>query len=391
MIKRINIAITIGIIFAILLGISGVINTQALYLGDFPGIYILGYLLKDNPTHLYDLPLQQTTENILFPSLNGSFNPSLYPPWSAVILGFLAFFDQKTAHIVWIIFNCICWILAIYLIDSDKIQRKNNLYILPSTLLFCPVLISLMGSQNSGFTVFIIAGAIYFIEKLKFYISGIFISLLLYKPQFAVFLIPSIYFFINLRKDKTLFFIGVTTGIISLSLISIYFFNGAQSFYQIYLSWLRNIKYFDSVNLSINHLQAVSIRGFIEEIFLVLNSKISEIYKSYLNLISVLMFAFLVLRINRLNSFRFKLAGILLLLPAVSPQCLYYDLSIGLLSVFLLNFSLVKKQILILIFALFSFNSILLFRFEIPFSFYITYLGMIYLLVKTNQETPLES
>ena len=205
--RRTLAAIVLGLAIAAIIGSQRDARFQTMLLrGDFPGFYAPAVIIATGQgVHLYDRALQAQIENKFWPSMHGHVLVSVYPAFLPAALQPLAALKPVAAK--WF-FAVLCFggLLLTSLLGFDSYTRRSISVSAVTVLLtvFPPLLISLVGGQNTGLTlgfVSVVAWALRKESKASNIIGGVALGLLLYKPQFGL---PLVVPFIMWREWRTL-------------------------------------------------------------------------------------------------------------------------------------------------------------------------------------------
>jgi hypothetical protein len=354
-------------------------KSYLLHTGDFPGFYVLAVIVQRGLfAQLYALPLQQTIQHEFFPALGDQFNPSLYPPWTALLLAPLSLVPPALAKSFFCVINLILYLTSFTLLCShvSKLEKVAPLTLgaIPLLLMCSPVFSTLLGAQNSGITTALLCASYLCLTRGTprwNVLSGCAAALLLYKPQFGLF--AGLFFFL-LSQRKFFFVLGFSTITLALVLSAQYFF--PISIWEIYF---QTLQLFDAQNLQVNRAEAVSLRAISEMIGTYLFPQALATFRTVGTLLCLTLTCIGALTIliqtirctheKRPAYNRLAFTWFLLLLPLLSPQTLWYDLSISMMALFLLNASEVQKMSHLSYLLLMSFFCLLGKEQHIPLSF----------------------
>lgn len=195
-------------------------------LGDFAYFYGDGMLAnQQRSVNLYNWQAQQQVFQQLVhhqqPGANSMPGPSPYPPFVALFFGLFARLPAKVAILLWVSLS-----LALYVAGVRAVLRlsfANNArlrsFLLCCALAFPPFFIdALANGQLSAIAVFALGMAIAFERHMRPYRSGLFLSILVYKPTLLLVLLPML---LLTRRFKAL--AGFATGSSALVLVSTIF------------------------------------------------------------------------------------------------------------------------------------------------------------------------
>lgn len=220
--------ITVYAIASLLIGsaviVTSLIQTPARASGavDWPAFYNSGRIARSEPARLYDPQLQQELFSDVAPTIDPRLVPYFaYTPFFSLVFVPLSFLPYLLAFAAWIV---LC--IAMLLIGLRLIWRTTNLpaehfkYAAIFSLCFLPFYAwTLFMGQTTAFALFALALAIYFERTGRMLISGLALSLLLYKPPLLILIIPMLLITKRWRSVKGFATGGCTLGLISLALI----------------------------------------------------------------------------------------------------------------------------------------------------------------------------
>lgn len=292
-------------------------NSSALLRGDFPGIISPAIVLSTGQTdRLYDRDLHHAIQRKIWPSFADEMYISVYPPFFGVLLLPLARLDPLLARHMWTLLSLSCYILALLLLrPASKALRENFLFLAVTLLLFAPILFGILGGQNSAMSLLLLVGGLRLLDKdsrRSDFFAGVLFGLWLFKPQFGV--LAGAYLLLT-RKF---------TALAGFALIAVLYWLAAARYVgnDWMLTWLAATKEFAAINFSINSNQMASFAGAVFS---------AKLVPEYAVLPLSLIFSGLMLALVWKSKARSPwLFGPLVVL--ISPQTLFYDLSIAFVS-----------------------------------------------------------
>jgi hypothetical protein len=226
--------------------------------GDFPVFYAAGRMAATSDfNQLYDLDQQIESQKDLYPD-HTSYMPFPYPPYVALACIPLSFLPYRVAYVLNLFVNMSAFVTAFFCLK--KVIKGLDGYFLPVftiSLTFYPFMKATLNGQLTAITFMLFALVWRFTVEDRRYTAGMFMGLLLFKPQFAI---PLIGVFILSGRLKTASS-AIVTGclVISISL----FFTGIQP----YTHWYHLIKWFAHIVSDTNGHNAVSWIGFLDAVF----------------------------------------------------------------------------------------------------------------------------
>jgi hypothetical protein len=298
--------------------------------GDFPGFYAPAVILaRHGGESLYDPELQRAIENEFWPSFNGEFYMSVYPPYFDMMLAPLAWLSHLAARHLWTAVSILLFLGTLRLLGAMNSCVRGNLLVAGvASLLLAPLFIAVFGGQNTALSMFLFAAACRLSSEQKpadDLMAGFFLGFWLYKPQFGLLAI-----FLPLIAGRTKIFLGalVPSGI--------YFLLGvlAQG-WSWPLKWLAAVNQFAAQNFLSNQDAMVSIlglgRSFVESN--ALSGPIAQLITGVALALTAGLFLYLIRLFWACRRKPQKLAGAMAtmgpILVLCSPQTLFYDLGIA--------------------------------------------------------------
>jgi hypothetical protein len=162
--------------------------------GDFPQFYVAASILQEpGPPALYDLRLQERRFREIRPAEAELRLPFIYPPWVALLFSPLAGLPYAWAYAAWSAAS-----LALYLAGIMVLLRwfrpdagNDRATMVLMALSFEPFLFeTLIGGQVTSIGFFALAAAIDCDVRRRPFLSGLFLSLCLYKPNLLTLIVP---------------------------------------------------------------------------------------------------------------------------------------------------------------------------------------------------------
>lgn len=256
-IRRLCIAIILAQSLAIPIGLFSdkKDKTAAIALGDFSAFYSAAKIVHAGMgNRLYDFDLQYKLQEeyiggcILFP----------YPPYDAVFLSWLAPFKIMTAK--WLFVAAMLLFLILSLVIGARylpILRTDILATIAFFLSFYPVVVGVVGAQTAALSMFCYAGALWGLSqgtKRGEWLSGIFLGLWLFKPQYAIFIIP---LFLLCRSWRILAGAGLIAG-------AFYLLGVGLCGWQWPVEWALKVRGFQEANALRDADKMISILGVLK-------------------------------------------------------------------------------------------------------------------------------
>ena len=151
---------------------------------DFSAFYSAAkIILSGNSQNLYDLITINSIQQELYAESSFGITLFLNPPHFALLMVPFGLLPYLPAVLLWMTLGIVSLWFSIRLISSKGFFR---LFIL--TLTWLPVFAAVSFGQNSFFTLLIFCLTYYFLKREKDFVAGLIFSLLLYKPQYLLFL-----------------------------------------------------------------------------------------------------------------------------------------------------------------------------------------------------------
>ena len=334
----VGVANIIAIILAIYSGENYVLST-----GDYPAFYSAGKIILEQPEKLYDVELQKRIQNeVANETLKGSFLPYSYPPHFALFLSIFGLLPYLTSKIIYSVFLLLIAVVSLKYIFKcaefyrGKIKRSTELFLGAYFILLPTSLMGILGNQNTFITIFLLILSYYNLIKNKIILSGLFLSLLAYKPQYFAL---SLLFSFFIIKDRRFYI----TIICNLSLQYI-----VSAFLMSDLYWVFDyLKYLNEYRLSELHTNAFKHIGLIS--FL----NYFQITDGYIMFIYLFLLMAILILLNFLSSklcYRYEIFPLVMpFIVCFSPHSMYYDISIALCPLLIFINKIDKLNCLLLV------------------------------------------
>lgn len=299
-------------------------------LGDLPGFYALGRIvLEGQGQRLYDFDLQREIQNSFWPSLSGSFFPTMYPPVVAAVMAPLSMVPTTLIHALLSLFSFVTLCALVRWQSRDCSAERLSLL-----LLSLPTFISIVGPQTTIISLLCITYCRHFLLVGRNVAAGLCAGLLMYKPQIGV---P--FALITTLGSPPSFLLGLVLAVAAEYVIGAAAFGGEWL-----IPWLAHILPFSELRGSLDQFQFTAITGGIAP--LLFTSSYARLAQLCIAACTLGLFGVHALR-NRTNS-QARDLGISLFLatsPVFLPQTNFYDLAIP-LCVLLLSVPLSTKRLL---------------------------------------------
>lgn len=326
-IKYYSIAILVGFFLAVLFSVitarDGAIITGRLG-GDFPAFYTAGKLVVQGESQsIYDSDRMLSEQKHIIPT--GGYLPFVNPPHFAY---FYAPFGALPYNFAFLVHYCLLVLLLICVlkrfISLNYIRAPMFFFSLVACMTFYPILKSILGGQNSILSFFLIFSVWKLADSGREWLAGLFLGLLLYKPQFAI---PFIGLFF-LAGYWRIAVSGVLTGT-GIVLCTVFLLKHNLK------EWLTFVFAFSELDADINKFNSISLSGFAEALSDSENGILLKLagIGVILVMISISVLWFQGKKKRNLKELMAAACPAVLLIP---PHVMYYDLSLCVLSVLLL-------------------------------------------------------
>ena len=164
--------------------------------GDFPSFYASGEIVLDgHMDRLYDPALQREYQRP-YHEEPGEFLFFAYPPVTALVYASIAWLPYPVALALHSVLALLALVAAMWLVIPLAAPRhplfRNVLLSAAAAILTFPIITSIMGGQNTTFTLLLVAATWRFSRSGNSIAVGLAASALLYKPQFGVLILAMI-------------------------------------------------------------------------------------------------------------------------------------------------------------------------------------------------------
>lgn len=251
-------AVAVGFAVSVLGG-SGADAASGRLGGDFPAFYAAGTIIAEGDWEsLYDPDRQLEAQQALFSESDNSFLYFAYPPHVASLYRPLATVDYRLAYTIHSLAMVGAVIAALALLRPvvPLLKRHTELAVI-ATLLFYPMLRGVTGGQNTALTLLLIAATMRALHDNNDVAAGLSLSLLLYKPQFAIPILGLLFVAGRWRAAAA----GAAGGLILWGV-------GVMVMGTDWLGqWWTEVSAFAELDADVNGHNAVSLLGFAEGLF----------------------------------------------------------------------------------------------------------------------------
>ena len=311
--------------------------SSALLCGDFSSFYVPGVIIRDGQaSRLYDLNLQRELTNKFWPSFNGNFYITAYPPFFYAILTPLSYLSPQTARHLFSLLMLALFVAAVTLtLRPFPELRKLRFSIALFSLCCLPTLAGILGGQNTALSMFLVSAMVAGFhrgDKTGLFWSGVAASCWLFKPQYGL-----IALFLGIPLGGLPFILGAGITGVALHLIA-----SAVLGWNWLTIWFDAAMSFNNINYGLNAENSASLVGTAKAVadFLSLSETARLIVLAVVVSASGLFLIKLFLLNLRASRESRPLTALALLIgPAAilfSPQSLFYDLGVSLLPALLI-------------------------------------------------------
>jgi hypothetical protein len=189
---------------------------------DFVYFYGVGHLVNHYPpASLYDYDLQQKAFNAIYSAPKYEYGPSPYPPFVALFFSLFARVPFRLAFFLWTACSLTLYIVGIAAAAKDLFpgERIKVSLMICFSLAFYPFFWGIfVNGQLSAIAVFAVGLAFYQERRSRLFLSGVLLSILVYKPTLLFLIVPML---LLTRRFRTL--AGFVTGSALLALVSTVF------------------------------------------------------------------------------------------------------------------------------------------------------------------------
>lgn len=226
--------------------------------GDFPAFYAAGRITAaGRGRDLYDWKTQSEFQADLHPGTEGRFLAFSYPPFVALLYWPLAFVPYRAAYLVHTaLLGLALWLavqrLRLLLPRVDRWPLEG--FCLAFT--FLPLSRAISGAQNTTLTLLLLAAAWRALSRRQDALAGVWLGLMLFKPQFAL---PLLALFLLSGK------IRVLPGAAALFCL-FYLLSAAVCGWDWFSAWWASASVFHAVDQSINAANSVGWLGFAQAV-----------------------------------------------------------------------------------------------------------------------------
>ncbi len=292
--------------------------------GDFPAFYAAGRTVaRGEFRSLYDYVHQQDMQKDLFPASNyRQTMPFPYPPFVAlayypmVLLNYRISFLAHTLLMVLAI-GVAAWLLARRV---PFLQEYFTLFVVVM-LLYYPMLRSAIGGQNTPITFLLFVAVWYAGSSHKEWLAGVFLGLMLFKPQFGI---PLIGLHLLAGRWRSV----ITGSLVGVALYAVTTHLFGPSWVK---EWIHYASWVSTIAAAIDGPNSVCWLGFFQSI-LGVQSRFALLAGWSFAAATILAISLVWLRARNKTdlSVEFSLAAVALVL--MQPHAMYYDMALVLFT-----------------------------------------------------------
>ena len=180
-------AIAVAFIIAVFFG-NGASTLTGRLGGDYAAFYGAGRIVAEGEFgELYNWKRQLDAQKNLFPEEEKSFLPFMNPPYVALVYLPLSLLPYRLSYVIYTLLLVGALLMTLHLVRQMNAQiDRHYLFAFTFLLFFYPVLRSVLGGQNTAFTLLLVACSWRAVEDRHEFQAGFFLGLLLFKPHFAL-------------------------------------------------------------------------------------------------------------------------------------------------------------------------------------------------------------
>lgn len=186
--RRFGVAVALGLVAAFVVFIATARGVDAVaggrVGGDWAAFHTAGILLRDNPASLLDPDAQR---RVMAPYLDGRFAPFPYPPlfgYAYVPFTLLSFTGGYVAYVVALV--ALAFLTIHWTMDLLGVAGRWRQVGLLGGVTFAGTFVSIGGAQNTIITLFLLVAASRLLAHDGQVRAGLVLTLLWFKPQYAV-------------------------------------------------------------------------------------------------------------------------------------------------------------------------------------------------------------
>ena len=332
--RRYSLALAVGLGLGWLMYlVAGQREGSAFLRGDFPAFYAAAELVwSGQGGELYDFERQRALENRIWPDFAGDYYVFAYPPFFALLLAPLAALTPLAAKALTSLLLVAALLGALRLLRpiSDFV-RQQFAFTLVYLLTFAPLQISLVGVQNTALTLLLFALVHWAAQAGRPLVMGLAAALLLYKPQFGALVLV---YLLAWGWGNPLPGGGLRALVMGwgLGALALYLLGAVVQGWDWPLTWLTAAGQFGDANFVINDTNMISLAGLVYWVA----DRGLDLGAAALPLAYLAAAVLLALSAAYVRRAPARLVLVPPLVLLLSPQTLFYDITLALQSLILI-------------------------------------------------------
>lgn len=202
----------VGVLFSILTT-DGVSTLTGRLGADYPAFYGAARIVAEGDgRNLYDSERQMAAQRDLFPANEKGFMPFPYPPFVALAYVPLGHLGYRLSYTIHTMFMVGALLLALWMLrPMSRIVKDQFFLTFAIVLLYYPMMRTILGGSNTALTLLLLVSAWRTLNKGRPLLAGVFLGLLLFKPQYAL---PVIGLFLLSRRWTAVIASAVTGAVL---------------------------------------------------------------------------------------------------------------------------------------------------------------------------------
>jgi hypothetical protein len=307
-------AMGVALLLGVMLG-SGASTVSGRLGGDYPAFYGAGRIVAAGDwAHLYDPNRQSEAQRDLYPGeQEGEYLYFSYPPYVAGAYAPLALLPYRISFLLHALLMAGAVAATIWIAGGRiPLVGRHRMIALALALLFYPLLRAIVGGQNSALTLLLVVASWRLATDRRDVSAGLVLSLLLFKPQYAV---PLILLYALAGRWRVL--LGSALGAGGLYLI------GASVMGIDWLSsWWGQVQEFVGLDIPVNGMNNISLIGFVANLA---NSTQAVVLLGFVPALVTVVLLALGWWKGHPDALTEKVAVAAIGVILISPHTLYYD------------------------------------------------------------------
>jgi hypothetical protein len=349
--------------------------------GDFTEFYGAGKIvLSGRLDKLYDRNEQTSAQKDIVLERD-AFVPFAYPPQMALFYSLFSMIPFQASYLLHTFLMIAALVYSLYLLQGIGFYRSIYFeFVLAAMLFYYPIFRAVLGGQNTPITILLLSASYAALRAEKQVLAGIYLGLLLYKPQLSIVLLCLL---LLIGKWRT-FSAGVVIGLLFYVIDCYYFGQDWIARWYSYANWVV------STSMAMEGEKAISWIGFLRNAYGIDTPAVlvsGYVLAGMTTAVLALLWLFQTGRSSFRNLYGLAAPGLIL----ISPHTYYYDAGILMFSAFAVYYLEGKHRIgfLSLVWSLGMlqvFSKQLHFS-PVFFSVLICFIGMVFVAVHPNKKT----